>query len=101
MFLPCYISVPESIRISIRQPCSKLRSTLLCIVCFCFVTVIVFFSLELLILLFAFVLVVCTINFLGKVLLVGDMRYFRKLFSNLSSTLIPEEKAESAIEKGL
>ena len=67
---------------------------------FYFVTVIVFISFELLFLLFAFVLFVCTMNFLGNILFLGNMRRFRKLLSNSSSTSIPEEEAESAKEKG-
>ena len=40
-------------------------------------------------------------NILGNVLFLGNMRRFRKLLSNSSSTSIPEEEAESAIGKGL
>ena len=40
-------------------------------------------------------------HFLGNVLFLGNMRRFRNFLSNLSSTLISEEEAESAIEKGL
>ena len=40
-------------------------------------------------------------NFLGNILFLGNMRRFRKLLSNSSSTSIPEEEAESAKEKGL
>ena len=50
---------------------------------------------------FVFVLFVCTMNFLGNVLFLGNIRFFRKLLTHSSSTSIPEEEAESAIENGL
>ena len=50
---------------------------------------------------FLFERFVCTMHFLGNVLFLGNMRRFRNFLSNLSSTLISEEEAESAIEKGL
>ena len=78
-----------------------LHSTRLCILCSFFVVVILFFSFELLFVLFVFALFVCTINFLGNVLFLGNMRRFKKFLSNSSATSISEEKAESAIEKGL
>ena len=40
-------------------------------------------------------------NFVGNVFFLGNMRRFRKLLSNSSSTSIPEKEVESAIEKGL
>ena len=60
-----------------------------------------FISFALLFLLFSFAFFVCTMYFLGNVLFSGNMRRFRKLLSNSSSTSILEEEAESAIEKGL
>ena len=75
--------------------------TLLCLVCFSFVTVMSFISFEVLFLLFVFPLFVCTISFLGNVLFLGNMRRFGKLLSNSSTTSISDEEAESAIKKGL
>ena len=40
-------------------------------------------------------------HFLGNVLFLGNMRRFRKLLSNSSSTSFSKEEIESAIEKGL
>ena len=69
--------------------------------CFSFDTVISFINFELSFL-FVFVLFVCTINFLGNVLLLGIMPRFGKLSSNSSSSSASEEEeAESGIEKGL
>ena len=77
------------------------HSTVLCIVCFSFDTVISLINFELF-LLFLFVLFVSSINFLGNVLLLGIMRRFGQLSSNSSSSSASEEdEAESAIEKGL
>ena len=50
---------------------------------------------------FVFVVFVSTMNFLANVLFLGNIRPFRKLSTNSSSTSIPEEEAESAIEKRL
>ena len=69
-----------------------------------FVTVIAFINFDLLFLLFVFAIFLCTINFVGNVLFLGNMRRFGNLSSNSSSTSASEEEeeeVESAIEKGL
>ena len=71
--------------------------------CFSFDTVISFINFEVF-LLFVFVLFVCSVNFLGNVLLLGIMPRFGKFSSNSSSSSSSskeEEEAESAIEKDL
>ena len=66
--------------------------------CFPFDTIIWSINFELF-LLFVFVLFLCTMNFLGNVLYLDNIRPFRKLLTHSSSTAIPEEEAESAIEE--
>ena len=74
--------------------------TLLCMVWVFFVTVMSFISFEVLFLLFVFPLFVCTMNFVGNVLFLDNMRRFGKLLSNSPTTSISNEEAESAIRKG-
>ena len=74
--------------------------TLLCMVWGFFVTVMSFISFEVLFLLFVFLLFVCTMNFVGNVLFLDNMRRFGKLLSNSPTTSISNEEAESGIRKG-
>ena len=101
MFLPSFSSASKPICNSIAQ--YILYTTLYCAIysVFLFDTVIWLINFELF-LLFLFVLFVSSINFLGNVLLLGNMRRFGKLSPNSSSSSASEEEeAESGIEKGL
>ena len=97
MFLWCHISVSELIHTLEVNPRFAFHSTLFCILCSCFVTVIAFIGFELLFLLFVFELFV---YFLGNVLFLGNTRRFSNLLSKSSSRSISVEEAESAIGKG-
>ena len=79
--------------------CPTLYSTILSVFLFCYCNSV--YRFELLFLLFVFTLFVSTMNFLGNVLFLGNMRRFQKLLSNSSSRTFSEEEAERAKEKGL
>ena len=100
MFLPSFLSASKLIRNSIGQ--YILYTTLYSAMyrLFFFYTIIWFFNFELS-LLVVFVLFVCSINFLGNVLFLGNMPRFGQHSSNSSSSASEDEEAESAIEKGL
>ena len=76
-----------------------LYSTILSVFLFCYCNSV--YRFELLFLLFVFTLFVSTMNFLGNVLFLGNMRRFRNLLSNLFSTSLQGEEAETGREKDL